>query len=358
MGNIKERGKFALLQNEFSLLFPHLTIDVAGEANKSPRVMIIKKSTGFEVPIDHAGAGIGEFVILLAHLVASEGMIFALDMPELHLHPHAQRLLFGLLQKYAMNNQFLISTHSTIFLDTNKLENVLVVREKNAVSEVNQLPEAFLNSEEKCRLERCLDSYNKDFFFSRKVLVVEGETELGALPVFSRALGKDFDTFGISLVRTGKHFGLFTKLAIALGYEYVIQCDKDALMNIENSIKVGDKKVRTSPTFYNLDVCNQLSDEDKKVVSDNEENIIKINDKFYYDEKCFDLLKTRTEIHNAKVLTDDFEGILKKNGYESIINEAKAVTNSKASCGRIVAEKIIKDNLNIPKEFEAIIQLL
>jgi putative ATP-dependent endonuclease of the OLD family len=358
MGVFNERAKFEAIQNQFETLFPNLSIDVAGEVSSAPVVMIVRKNTSYEVPIDRVGAGIGEVVTLLTHLIGSQDMILGIDMPELHLHPHAQRSLLRLLEDNSKYNQIIVATHSPIFLNTKKLENITVIRDLDGCAKINQITANFFSPDEKNRLEKCLDAFNKDFFFSRKVFMVEGETELGALPVFGKFLKKDFDTFGISLVRTGKHFGLFAKLANALEYGYIIQCDKDAVMNIENSINISGKKVKTSPVFASLAISGKLTTDDENNLLELQNQIIQVENKLYYKEELFSRLQSMAEGYNTMVLSADFEGILTMNGYGQFMKDANAISSSKVTCGRIVAEKIVESNLKVPEEFSRIINLL
>lgn len=45
--------------------------------------------------------------------------------------------------------------------------------------------------------------YVKEAFFSKCVILVEGDTELGAFPVFADKLNADFDDYGISVIQAG-----------------------------------------------------------------------------------------------------------------------------------------------------------
>jgi len=205
-GNAPQRAKFGLVKSEFKKLFPKLSLEVMNGQDGNPVVMVEKECIKHEVSIERVGAGIGEIITLITNMIASDNMVFGLDAPELHLHPQAQRLLLTMLEEYSKNNQFIIVTHSPIFLDTQKLENVIVARDNEGATCFAQLPDNCFNEEEKQKLQRYLDAFNKEFFFSRSVFVVEGETELGALPIFAGSLNIDFDCSGMSLVRTGKHF--------------------------------------------------------------------------------------------------------------------------------------------------------
>lgn len=355
-GDSQQRKKFERIKNEFNNLFPSLKLEIMNRPNENPIVMIEKEPIHHEVSISHIGAGIGEIIILLTHIVASKGMIFALDMPELQLHPHSQRILGRLLEEYSAENQFIIVTHSPTFINPRKLANIIVVRDDMGKAKVTQISADAFCEEDKCRIERVLDHYNKEFFFSRAILMVEGETEIGALPEFSRVLQKDFDVNGISLVRTGKHFGLFAKLANLLGFPYLVMCDKDAIMNIEGSITFGSVRVKTSPIFVNLSLANQLTENDKEKLLQLQSKIVRVDNRENYNDEDYDMLAEMAKNHNVVALPSDFEGVLAANGYDEFIEKAKELTTSKVTVGRIIAEEITKNSKKIPYELQSIIE--
>lgn len=264
-GKSVQRAKWRQVKKTFNDLFRNLKLEVVKESKESPpRIVVEKTSIAYEVPIEFVGAGIGEIITFLAHLIASKDMIFGLDMPELHFHPHAQRLLRNIIREQSKKNQFLVTTHSPTFIESRRMENAIVVREIDGETKVAQLPPKHFDDDDRLRLFRQLDTINKDFFFSRRVLIVEGPTETGAMPILAKELNKDFDECGISLVETGKFFGIFLRLLKGFSFPYLVMCDRDALMNIEKSINVGKRKVKTSPVLYSLWISNSLTRTDKK----------------------------------------------------------------------------------------------
>jgi nitrogen regulatory protein PII-like uncharacterized protein len=58
------------------------------------------------------------------------------------------------------------------------------------------------------------------------------------------------------------------------------------------------------------------------------------------------------------VLPSDFEGVLVKSGHEKLLKKIANLSESKVSCGRIIAEEITEKKLSIPSEFVEIINLL
>jgi putative ATP-dependent endonuclease of OLD family len=352
MGTPQQRDSFELIKRKFNELFPNLRMEVnKATPSTPPRIVVRKETTDYEVSIDRVGAGIGEMIILLTHLMASKGMVFGLDMPELHFHPHAQRLLLEILRERSQNNQILVVTHSPILLEPKEIEKVTVVREQRGETACTQLPADYFTSEEKDRIERHLTTYNREFFFSRAALAVEGPTELGAMPVFSKALGKDFDTLGVSIIEAGKYFDIFVKLLNGLRFPFLVMCDRDVLMNIEKSIEINKRKTKTSAVFYNLSKIDLLKRKHKLKISKIETRIVKAKRKEKYDDNLYSELKAMAEEFGIFVLSSDFEGVLENAGYGELLKKAQSISESKVTCGRFVAQEIVKQNSKIPQEF-------
>lgn len=361
-GNRLQRAKFEEIKAKFNELFRNLKLEVVKESKESPpRIVIEKKSIEYEVPIDLVGAGIGEMIIFLTHLMASKDMIFGLDMPELHFHPHVQRLLRNIIRKQSEKNQFIVITHSPTFIEPRQIENLVVVREIDAETKVAQLRPGYFEENERLRLFRQLDAGNREFFFSRRVLLVEGPTETGAMPFFSGALSKDFDENGVSMVESGKFFGVFLKLMKGFSFPYIVMCDKDALMNVEKSVTIVEQTIRTSPVLYNLWMSNSLSKSDVKKMVEMESKIAVIRPKplrEIYPDSLFEELRRIASKHGVYVLPSDFEGVLKRDGYGNILRQAKRMSRSKVIRGRYVAEQIVARGHSIPKEFREIIETI
>ena len=361
-GNRIQRAKFEEIKAKFNELFPNLKLEIVKESRDSPpRIVIEKTSIEYEVPIGLVGAGIGEMIIFLTHLIASKDMVFGLDMPELHFHPHAQRLLRNIIREQSQKNQFLLITHSPTFIEPRQIENLVVVREVDAETTVAQINPDYFEENERLRLFRQIDAGNKEFFFSRRVLLVEGPTETGAMPIFAEALNKDFDEYGVSLVESGKFFGVFLKLMKGFSFPYQVMCDKDALMNVEKSVDIGEQRIKTSPVLYNLWMSNSLSKSDVEKMVEIESKIEVIRPKprkEIYPDSLFEELRRITSKRGVYVLPSDFEGVLKRDGYGNILRQAKKMSRSKVIRGRYVAEEIVARGYSIPKEFCEIIETI
>ncbi|PTM34442.1 hypothetical protein DA103_17965 [Enterobacter cloacae] len=138
-----------------------------------------------DVHIDNQGEGIKRqiwFALLklqanIAEKNASNKRYFwCFDEPETHLHPKAQRDFFSAIQTLSRQNfQILVSTHSTIFVDSSKVEDIKTFKIDNHYTNVGTVT----NVED---IYATLGLKNSDFLFYNKFLIVEGHTEETLIP--------------------------------------------------------------------------------------------------------------------------------------------------------------------------------
>jgi putative ATP-dependent endonuclease of the OLD family len=361
-GDLGQRRKWELVQKRFSEVFPNLKVDVIKRGNEVPVISIEKEINNQELPISFNGSAVWEMLILITHLVCFEKIVFGIDTPELHFHPHIKRCLMNILKESSDKNQFIIVTHSTTFINPELIENIAVVREINGSSLIKQLELGVLDLEKKMKVIRLLDTHTKDLFFARGVLLVEGPTEYAAMPIFSRLYGKDLDTLGVSVIEMGgSDFDALIDVLQSFGFKYNIMCDRDAITTIVKSLDDKNKKIKVSRAFYNLG--KRLEDKDIQELKDLQSKILLPTDQRRYEtfsDECFEILRNIALRYNIYCLPTDFEGILEQNGYSELIDEAKKNTTSKVIMGRFIAEKIVEKKSvdKIPKEFLAVIDLI
>lgn len=146
-------------------------------------------------------------------------VVIALDEPEVHLHPYLQRTLIAYYKSILSNDdsefltliksmfgldgldgQLFVVTHSSeILLDDyrNIIRFYLDGDNTNAISGMNYAS-TFDKAAEKQLIMRFKDI--RETFFSHAVVIVEGETEYGAMPYFAEKLGIPLDEKCISIV--------------------------------------------------------------------------------------------------------------------------------------------------------------
>lgn len=161
-----------------------------------------------------------------AKIKKSNKAVIAIEEPEVFLHPQAQRHFYNLLREIAYPSldegiQVIYCTHSPLFVEVEYFDEVCLIRkeideEGEATTTVTQLNIQDFIADLKARWgkegteESIREHYRNAFnprrnegFFAKKVIIVEGETEEYALPIYADALGYNFDSNGISIISAG-----------------------------------------------------------------------------------------------------------------------------------------------------------
>lgn len=143
-----------------------------------------KSSSEDDVHIDNQGEGIKRQIwFALLKLQAEQSSetnkryVWCFDEPETHLHPKAQREFINTLRSLSGQHfQIMVSTHSTIFVNASKLEEINTFRINNSYTQIgtiNAVGDIF----------DTLGVMNSDFLFFNKFLIVEGNTEQALIPL-------------------------------------------------------------------------------------------------------------------------------------------------------------------------------
>ena len=109
----------------------------------------------------------------------------AIEEPETHLHPHAQRALFGQIQ--TIPGQRIISTHSPYICAQTSIRTFLHFSKSASETRIRRFdsdPQA-VTDEDLRRINREVMNTRGDLLFSRFVVLFEGETEEQAIPAFA-----------------------------------------------------------------------------------------------------------------------------------------------------------------------------
>ncbi|MCM3170397.1 MULTISPECIES: ATP-dependent nuclease [Peribacillus] len=142
--------------------------------------------------------------LLLLKREEFDGLKLALiEEIEAHLHTQAQIRLIEYLQEEAesSNIQLILSTHSSALSSKIKLENLFICNNNNIFSMRSN--ETELLKGDYLFLERFLDATKADMFFAQGVIMVEGDAENLILPSFSKAIGKPFSQYGVTVLNVG-----------------------------------------------------------------------------------------------------------------------------------------------------------
>lgn len=156
----------------------------------------------------------------------TRSVIFGVEEPEIYMHPLAQRGIRRVFRAIAEHgDQIVFSTHSALLLDVAYFDEIIRVEQqitsldgvKQVTSRVWQLPMQAMIDDVKARhptvdptdsaiRELYANAYHPnraEGFFAAKVILVEGQTEHYALPIYAEAAGKNLDAANVSVVDCG-----------------------------------------------------------------------------------------------------------------------------------------------------------
>ena len=125
----------------------------------------------------------------------------AIEEPETHLHPQAQRAIFGQIEQ--INGQILISSHSPYVCSRADVRSFILFSKSGNESQVSHFDDDpdELGDEDHRKIRRHVMNTRGDLLFSRCIVLFEGETEEQALPDFAHYYwGKHIHEFGYSFI--------------------------------------------------------------------------------------------------------------------------------------------------------------
>jgi putative ATP-dependent endonuclease of OLD family len=149
------------------------------------------------------------------------GQLLLVEEPEAHLHPELQRIIFAGLQ--SSDCQVIATTHSTHVTSLAPLKSIVVLTSNDTPATASVVPWSGcqLSEAEEKDLERYLDATRSTLLFSRRVILVEGMSEVFLIPpLVKRLMGVDLQREGIAIVAIhGTHFLSYAKLFQPKGIE-------------------------------------------------------------------------------------------------------------------------------------------
>ena len=170
---------------------------------------------------------------------ASESVVFAIEEPELFLHPHAQRRLAAALRDIAgsLQHQVVLCTHSTHFVDLSRHKSIAIISKESTAqgTKARQCTtdlfagEGAKEQKDRFHMAAWINPDRGEMFFARRVVLVEGETEAILLPYLTERMGC-FDS-DVSVIDCGsKHnLPLYVTLLKAFELPYCVVHDEDPL---------------------------------------------------------------------------------------------------------------------------------
>jgi hypothetical protein len=203
-------------------VMPHLLVS-ADTVNVEERGPIA------QVPIEFAGAGAWEALVLASVLGAQATSTVVLDEPAVALHPTLQRQVKSHLLASAA--QFIVITHSPYILPLESDQtDVQVVRfelDERLATRAWRVDPSLLAKVSK----KLVAKGNEGLPFAWKVVLCEGESDVDAVHALARRIQLDLNLLNIAVVDCGSRDNLpdYVALSDALGIPFLALMDGDAL---------------------------------------------------------------------------------------------------------------------------------
>ena len=256
----KEVSEFGNFQSELSSQFQDmftgmsygLQIDFSAydPSNYFHSLRLLPEEGGQSRTFEELGTGQEQLLALaFAHAYAKAfygGIVLAIEEPEVHLHPLAQQWLAKKISQMANDGlQIVLTTHSPVFVDLLNLEGIVLVRKADGATNVKQLSADDLtkhcikygSDQSRTNANSIQPFYASNAtqeilngLFAKKVILVEGQTESLALPVYLTRVGLDVAKEGIAVVPVmGKgNLAKWWRFFTAYGVPTFLTFDNDA----------------------------------------------------------------------------------------------------------------------------------
>jgi predicted ATP-dependent endonuclease of OLD family len=207
--------------------------------------------------------------------------LFLFEEPELYLHPNAQNILFEALALISKNHQVLVTTHSPLFFAPEKTKTFIKIKKESEVEKPYSIAKYIdLENISKKDQSQLISFETSDYaFFSKKIVLVEGDSELIVLPHIAKLISSEYDfrNKSISLVKTGGKgsFKRYKEFFEKFDIEIFMIADLDVLIDgfekFESSQNIKDihSKLMTEVSLLCKDIQQPKSRKYKDELSKN-----------------------------------------------------------------------------------------
>jgi putative ATP-dependent endonuclease of OLD family len=279
------------------------------------------------------------FITLLSNNAKKEESVFypvlAIEEPEAHLHPNAQKKLFR--QMDAIVGQKVISTHSPYISATADIKQLRNFYKDKTVT-CGRLLEDGLDHEDVRKIKRQVIHTRGEIFFSKLIIFFEGETEEQALPILAeKYFGMTPVELAVDFVGVGgcNSYLPFVRFAEAFNIPWLIFSDAE---------NTPEKQIKASVKDQ-FSKCGSKKSEAECIIFLDDGNCL---EQQFLDDGYSD------EIKNAIISVTKYENEKHKSAKVKEIynygNEElyKVITGNKTKYGPAIAEQILNSTKSLP----------
>jgi len=263
--------------------------------------------------------------------------ILAIEEPESHLHPNAQKKLYS--QISSMSGQKIISTHSPYIAGASHISEIRNFY-KNEIVECGKIE--ILDTESIRKIERQVINTRGEIFFSKCLVFFEGETEEQALPLlFEKYFSTTSIELGVDFIGVGgfRNYIPFIRFAEDFKIPWIIFSDNDQNGTIKTSVQQQfTNSLTTKEEAEVIIFLNDTCDFEKQLITDGFQDEIK--------QVFISLLEYNNEQHRIATEETKQQEI---NAYTD--NELyDKMTNMKTKFAPLIANKIFLSEKELPSK--------
>lgn len=282
----ERKDVFIKVSERLSVLF-NRNIFIRWDAGQM-KVFFGKTDNEQEYSVAAEASGLVNIISILAALFDESVEVLLIDEPEVSLHPQLQSYLLremkNVVKKY--NKTIIISTHSAEMIELNEasdLCNYIFFRKNTLPKQIS--PDASeLNSVKlKEFLLRMSLIYNEGFF-AKKVLLIEGSSDMILCRYLCNRLGLNLDVAGSQIIPVeGKgQFPIITKLFRLIGKEVCVLTDLDgftddnSIINLFSELPEGTKIANDHGNENLQSMIREIKTKIDEVIRSTKDNMISI----------------------------------------------------------------------------------
>jgi len=307
------------------------------------------------------------FIGLLTSNAEQEKTVFfpilAIEEPEAHLHPNAQKQLYSQINSIA--GQKIISTHSPYIAAVAELGQIRNFYKDQRVR-CGKVSIDALSDEEQRKIERQVINSRGEIFFSKLMVFCEGETEEQALPIFAKHhFGQSAVEMGIDFVGVDGYGNYlpFLRFAEALNIPWLILSDGEgkAIKSVKSALKKlkGIEEIDVSKQ-EGVFVLDDGADFEKYLINAGYIEEIKQAFVILHDENyLIDQIKKKNGTTEKRIKTNQTCQKCHQNIYTDILRDYNdddgfkralydLMTSHKTQFAPVITEQIIKSKKELP----------
>lgn len=300
---------------------------------------------------------------------ADDLVVLALEEPEAHLHPQAQRQIYQQLAEF--NGQKLVSTHSASILAQANLENIVHFKKIDGKTYLRRFDVKQYTKEELAKIRREVVNSHGELIFASAIVLCEGITEEQALPVyFEEFFGMEPVFLGINFIGIGgQNYKTYLKFIKEFELQWYIFSDGEpqTIRTVKKAIKIFTEE--DIENVENVIIIENGYDYEKMVIKNDNNSLVidainEVNDDENYfsnhKDKLGEIKTKRIKTNKPKCETcgqdiyedveDEISGLSEN---EKCLYKCMTSSDGKAKYAIPVAKNIVQDvqiNKRFPKE--------